>query len=415
MGKLIERGAVIKQAKEKKITQKVASIQLGLSERQIRRIIKRYKEEGSDGLIHRNKGKPSRKKLPKEIEAKAIEWLRENGPDFGPTFAQEKLIEYLDIMLSVSTVRSLLIQHCLHKPRKKKTKSFIRRERKHYFGALLQCDGSDHDWFENRADRCVLLTVIDDATGRIEARFSKGESTQGLMMLMRDYVTKYGRPQALYTDHGGPYKVNVGNALGDKKTQLGLALSQLDIRLIYANSPQAKGRIERNHAIHQDRLVKELRLHNISTIESANQYLKDTYLPNFNKQFTVSPANEQNVHRPINGFNMNMIFSIQEKRTMQNDGVVQFRTSLFQVTKNRIYVKPKAKVTVRTHLDGTITLWAGSKQLGYEVIKKKSPKHKKLKTICTIIRKPSNASKAWNQYRYVPAWYFQTPNPNARE
>jgi transposase len=263
MGKLIERAATMKSLQEKQITQVAASIQLGVSERQIRRLYKRYKKDGSEALIHKNIGKQSQRKLSSSIEAQAIEWLRQNGSDFGSTFAQEKLIEYLGINVSVGTIRTWRIKHGLHVSRSKKCKIYVRRQRKQFFGAMVQVDGSKHDWFEGRGEKCMLLTMIDDATGKIYSIFSPGESTKGLMTLFRQYIEKYGRPHVIYTDHGGAYKVNVGNAEGDKKTQLGRALDELGIKLIFANSPQAKGRVERNHGIHQDRLIKEMRLRGI--------------------------------------------------------------------------------------------------------------------------------------------------------
>jgi hypothetical protein len=303
------------------------------------------------------------------LESKAIEWLNEHGPDFGSTFAQEKLIEYENINVSVGTIRTWHIKHGLYNPRSKKNKKqFKCRERKPLFGLMVQIDGSPHAWFEDRGDACMLLTAIDDATGKIIARFAREESTIELMILMQDYAKKYGRPHMAYTDHGSPYKVNVGNLEGTKMTQLGRAFNQLDIELVHAHSPQAKGRVERNHGTHQDRLVKEMRLRGISTIEDANRYLKEEYLPDFNKRFVVEPAGTQDAHRSINGFNLDTIFCIQEKRIVQNDSIVQFEKQILQITKNSIYAQPKSSVLVCKHLDNTITLWVNQHQLGYDCL-----------------------------------------------
>lgn len=404
IAKYIERVAVMTNLISCYITQTMAALQLNLSVRQIRRLHKKYIAGGSITLYHQNRGKPNSRKISSEIEQKAIEWVRLKGPDFGATFAQEKLDEYLDIKVSVGTVRGWLIKHKILQTRRKPNRQqFKRRQRKSYFGIMLQVDGSKHDWFEGRGDQCTLLTAIDDATGKIMARFATSENTTDLMLLFKKYIKVYGRPHMVYTDHGGAYKVNIGNAEGEKKTQLGRALDQLGIELVFAHSPQAKGRVERNHGIHQDRLIKEMRLRKISTIEEANKYLEEEYIPQFNKKFAVQPMQTKDAHRPIKGFNLDVIFTIQEERIMQNDGTVQYKNMLFQITKNRIYVKPKGKVVVCEHLDGTLSFWIDSIQLGYEQINEKPIIHKEttskpLKKPC----KPNKASKNWNSGIYTP-------------
>jgi hypothetical protein len=227
------------------------------------------------------------------------------------------------------------------------------------------------------------------------ARFARGEATRDLMLLTWKYVEKYGRPHMVYSDNGGPYKVNINNAEGDKKTQLGRALEELDIKLIHAKSPQAKGRVERNHETHQDRLTKEMRLRGISTIAAANEYLEKEYIPQFNQRFVVEPAKTEDAHRSTRGFNLKNIFCLQNERVVQNDGVVQHNKNILQITKNRIYAQPKKKVLVRTYLDGSITLWSGSIELGYEQITSRpvnvSPAKK-----TTPLRVVSNTNLAWN-------------------
>jgi transposase InsO family protein len=405
MAKLIERGAILKRLEEKGITQKIAGLQLKLSERQIRRLKRRYAAGGAAGLIHGNFGKSSPQRIAEEIELKAIAWLKEFGPDFGSTFASEKLEEYLGIKVSVGTTRNWRIKHGIHIPRNKRAaQQFSRRERKAMFGVMLQVDGSPHDWFEGRGERCMLLTAIDDATGKITARFAEQEETQDLMILMRSYMEKYGRPLSIYTDHGGPYKVNTGNAEGDKLTQLGRAFKNLGIEHIHAGSPQAKGRVERNHGTNQDRLIKEMRLRNIRTIEVANKFLEDEYLPDFNSRFVVEPAHTQDAHRSLKGFNLDNIFCFEEKRLVQNDGIIQFQKHIFQITKNRIYAQAKSSVIVRTHLDGSITLWSKDVQLGYEELKAR-PIRQAAKSSYNNDKKPrvpSEASKRWCNGKYVP-------------
>jgi hypothetical protein len=404
MAKHIERVATIKNLSNGCITQAMAALQLNLSIRQIRRIHKKYAEGGVIALFHQNKGKPNLRKISSEIEQQAVAWIRSNGSDFGPTFAQEKLIEYLKISVSVSTVRGWLIKNGILKTcRKPNRKQFERRKRKAFFGIMIQVDGSDHDWFEGRGERCTLLTAIDDATGIITARFAKEESTLDLMLLFKKYIELYGRPHKVYTDHYAAYKVNTGNTNGDKKTQLGRCLDDLNIELIFANSPQAKGRIERNHGTHQDRLVKEMRLRGISTIEAANKYLEEEYISQFNKKFTVQPLNLTDAHRTKKGFDLDIIFAIQETRIMKNDGTIQYKNMLFQITKNRIYVKPKQSILIREHLDGSLSFWIDDIRLGYEQI---DSRPMIIKEEIKKIYKPrvaSAANRKWNQQTFASA------------
>jgi transposase InsO family protein len=404
MAKYIERAAVMKNLAKGTITQVTAALQLNLSVRQVRRLYKRHQADGVKALFHRNQGKPNSRKISSDIEQKAIDWILSKGPDFGATFAQEKLDEYLGIKVSVSTVRGWLIKHKILRLRRKSNRQqFKKRERKACFGLMVQVDGSEHDWFEGRGDRCLLLTCIDDATGIIVARFATGETTKDLMLLFKKYIELYGRPHMVYSDHGGPYKVNTGNMEGEKKTELGRALDQLGIELVFANSPQAKGRIERNHGTHQDRLIKEMRLRGISTITAANEYLEKEYITHFNRKFTVQPANLQDAHRSKKSFNLDLIFTMQEERVMQNDGIVQYKKMLFQITKNRIFVKQKSRILIREHLDNSLSFWIGSIQLGYEQIDEKPAKEAIVKQ--PKIRqptKPSQANKDWCSGIYSP-------------
>lgn len=402
MGTMIDRGIIVKSVIEKRMSQKSAAIRLKLSVRQIRRLCKKYKAEGAKSLIHGNKNKPSKRKIAEEKVLKAIEWLKTNGPDYGPTFASEKILQYCEIKLSRSTTRRIMLQYGLIKePKKKEKKEFKRRQRKECFGAMLQIDGSFDKWIGDDKSTVVLLTVVDDATGKIESLLADGESTEALMALMRTYIEKYGIPQVVYSDHGSAYKVNVGNHEGIKQTQLGRALAELGIDLIFANSPQAKGRIERNHAIHQDRLIKELRLRKISTMEAANAYLQEEYIPEFNRRFTVVPTRAEDVHRSAKGFDMDRIFSVHHTRKIQNDGIIQFNNMLFQITKNRSYAQPKSDVTIRVHLDHSLTLWSGTTMLGYEVIDERPVHEQQVKPVSNNVAKPNEASKAWKNGNYL--------------
>jgi transposase len=402
MAKLIERGATLKLVLSKNLSQRMAGLRLGLSDRQIRRLCKKYKAKGAEGLLHGNRGRPSGRKIDQGREIQAIEWLRQVGSDFGPTFAQEKVEETLGIKVSVGTMRTWQINHGLHKPRRRKDQQqFKRRERKRSFGMMVQIDGSPEDWFEGRAEPCMLITIIDDATGTIMARFETGETSIGIMRLLKTYVTRFGRPHMVYSDHGGAYHVNVGNADGDKITQVERALVELGIELVHAGSPQAKGRVERNHKTNQDRLIKEMRLRNISSIDEANRYLEEEYLPWFNQRFTVAPAASEDAHRPVSGFDLDKIFSIQEHRIVQNDGVIQYEKTLLQITKNRIYAQPKSKVMVCLNLDRQISLWAKDVKLEYELITKRNRPQKQITVTAKQPKPVSLASKAWANGSYA--------------
>jgi len=403
MAKVIDRGGVMKRLLNNEISQKTAALHLNRSERQIRRLYGKYKVGGLNSLIHGNYGKPSSRKIVQETELKAIEWLKEYGPDFGSTFAQEKLVEYMEIKVSVGTVRNWQKSHGLLKRKHKINKPvFNRRERKTHFGHMVQIDGSPHDWFQGRSPECMLLTAIDDATGRIVARFESGETTEGLMRLMWQYVEQYGIPHIAYTDQGGPYKIHINNQEKDRMTQFHRALHELTVKLIHANSPQAKGRVERNHRTNQDRLIKEMGLRKISTMKDANRYLQEEYLPQFNKRFTVAPARSQDIHKPAKRFNLNNIFSIHEKRIVQNDGVIQFDKQLYQITKNRIYARPKSVITIKKHLNGTMTFWLGSVELGVEPIVQRTQIAPQKPSIVKGQKPVSKASRYWNDNMYVP-------------
>ena len=247
------------------ITQKMAAGMLGITERQVRTKFKRYKENGAEGLLHRNRGKPSPRKVDARKEAFAIDLLRSEWQGFGPTFAAEKLKEIHGITVSKEWLRQAMIKTCVWEGRRQRTKYRKRRERRQTVGAMIQLDGSPHDWFEGRAPWCTLLAFIDDATSKILwMEFVPSESVQSVMMATRRYMQKYGRPISLYVDFGSVFKVNVNNRENYKITQFQRAMKELNVDIIHAHSPQAKGRVERSYRTQQDRLVKELRLAGIN-------------------------------------------------------------------------------------------------------------------------------------------------------
>ena len=353
---------VISQVAQGQLTQRKAAELLGLTARQVRRIQRRYETEGDSGLSHRSRGRPSKRRVPADVRDKAVEALkREKWRDFAPTFAAEKLAELEGIVVSRETVRTWMIQEELWKPRQRKPTHRQWRDRKQCTGEMVQMDTSEHDWFEGRGEQAVLISMVDDATSRALARFFPGDSTQSNMTLMDRYIRRHGRPLSIYADKASHFKVNRPASVEEQlegigpQTQIGRALVQLDIEHITAHSPQAKGRVERSFGTMQDRLVKELRLADISTIEAANEFLEQTFLPFYDGNFTVEPACLVDAHRGIGDHDLDAIFSHQEQRTVANDYTIQYHNTRYQIARESIKAGLRGnKVVVERRLDETI-------------------------------------------------------------
>jgi transposase len=349
--------SVFESLENKKIKQKEAAQMLGLSIRQVKRKIKEYRRHGAASLIHKNRGKPSNRHLKEGQIETALNLVRENYSDFGPTFAAEKLWEIHKTKINPETLRLKMIEAGLWKPHIKKVNHHYFRERKASFGELVQIDGSPHKWFEDRAPICTLLAFIDDATSQIlNLEFVESETTTALMEATKNYLTSFGRPTAFYSDRGCVYKVNIHNIEEEKVTQYKRALDEIDIKLIWARSPQAKGRVERLFKTLQDRLVKELRLHNISDIESANEFSKTQYIEKHNDRFAVTSQDETNLHRPIEGYDLDQAFCLKEERNINSDMTVRYKNSWFQFEKKQpTLIFPKNTIEVWESLDQKIT------------------------------------------------------------
>src|SRR5215216_2369868 len=290
--KELTRAEVCQRIKDKRISQHQAAAILHLSTRQVKRLVRAYRKHGPSGLISHQRGKPSNHQLPKNVKANAERLLLSRYSDFGPTLAQEKLAELHNLNLSVETVGKLMIEAELWRSRpSRKPHIHQLRKRRSSLGELVQIDGSPHDWFEGRADRCTLLVFIDDATGRLmHLQFAHTETTFAYFDATSQYLRLHGRPKAFYSDKFSVFRPTKREILkGEAITQFARAMSELDIEVICANTPQAKGRVERvNHTL-QDRLVKELRLRGICSIEQANAYLPQ-FIEGFNKKFSVVAA-----------------------------------------------------------------------------------------------------------------------------
>lgn len=344
---------------------------LGITERHLRRIRKRRREEGDKGLAHRLRGRPSNRRTPKASQARAIELVREKYWDFGPTFASEKLADD-GIEVSRETLRKWMIAAGIWKPGKRRERHRKRRERRKRFGELVQMDGSHHDWLEGRGPRMVLMAMIDDATGMVIARFFPAESTMSAMATLRLWLEACGRPGAIYADRHSIW-VSQAGAPGERdegdNTQLRRALRELDIDFIPARSPQAKGRVERLFGTLQDRLVKELRIEGINNIEDANRFLVEEYLPKHNKRFTVEPASRANAHRRLGrSLDLDLIFSEQEERVVQNDYTIRWHNRIFQIEKPVYPGLRGGRVRVAVLMDGSMEVLFKGKRLNFREI-----------------------------------------------
>jgi transposase len=391
---------IIHQALDKRITQKTAAELVGLSSRQIRRILRRVRKEGDDGISHRSRGKASNRRLPQSLKDKALKLYRKQYGDFGPTFACEKLLDVHEIKLSDETLRLWLNQENISYEKRKGRKHRQWRERKHHFGEMIQMDGSHHDWFEGRGPECVLMGYIDDATGKVNGRFYDYEGTMPAMDSFKRYIKRYGIPQSVYLDKHSTYKSNakqsIEDELEDKKpmSQFERSLTELGVTVIHANSPQAKGRIERSFRTLQDRLVKEMRLARISSVVQANEFLIK-YLPIYNAKFKVKPVSDVDVHQPTLSIReLNRIFCIREDRKLRNDFTIAYNGKLYQI-KDAIKTQ---KVAVEERLDGSLHITHRGLDLSYREIKTRSVKEN-LKTPLLIERKYQPVDHPWKRLR----------------
>jgi len=362
----IDRLRIIRNIIDGKLKWREASEMLGLGERQVGRLCSQVRAHGNSGILHGLCGQLSNNRHDPELLGQALSAL--NNPlwhGFGPVFSREKLEELYGIELGKTLIRKLMIGTNLWEVHRRGTRHRAWRERRRCVGMLVQLDGSDHDWFEGRGPRCVLVIYIDDATSRIlYGEFVNVEDTFTLMRTTKTYLKQQGRPVAYYVDKDGIYKVNrqatVEEELRDKEpiSQFTRAMGELGIEMIFADSPQAKGRVERGFGTHQDRLVKELRLAGISTIEEANRFLHEVYIPKHNRLFAIEPADPVDVHKPLlPGHDLDAILCFKTDRQVQNDFTVRYRNRFFQVgPKQPVRVCRKVMLSVQRRLDDSIHL-----------------------------------------------------------
>jgi len=359
-----DRLKVVAAVAERRLRQRAAAGLVGLSERQVRRILVRYRAEGDAGLVHRARGRPSnpprREALRRRVMGRVVRRYR----DFGPTLAAEKLQEREGFVVSRETLRGWMIAEGLWKPRRPRREVHLWRPRRPSFGELVQMDTSEHAWFEGRGQaEPVLVKMIDDATSRTRLRFFPADTTEANLDLLGRWVRRWGRPGAIYADRDSIFKVNrppsAEETLAGRQavTQFGRALRELGIDYIPAGSPQAKGRVERSFQTDQDRLVKELRLRDISDIPSANAYLEAEYVPMLNRRFTAPASSSVDAHRPAKGYCLAAILSIQTVRTVANDYTVRHAGRRYQIERRSIAGGLRgSKVIVEERLDGALRL-----------------------------------------------------------
>jgi len=381
-GKEIDRYHIIRQIIDKQLLQITAAATLGLSDRQTRRLQRKVEKEGAKGLIHLSRGQPSHHKLPDAFAKKVIDKIREKYSSCEPTFTSEKLFENEGLKISVTAIRNLMIKEGLWLPKKRGTRHRKLRERKSAYGEMIQFDGSDHDWFEDRGPRCTLLLGIDDATGKlVHGLFAEKEALRSVFSCFREYFQKHGRPASIYLDRHSIYKTErpiQGNGKTFEETQFARAMAELDIKIIYAYSPQAKGRIERSFGTHQNRLVKELRLAGINTLDGANQFLNEIYLPKHNRRFAVTPKSSANLHRPLRpADNLDHILSLRSERLVTNDFTILYEKEIFQLERFQpVNIFPKTKVIVEEWIDESVHLFCREKELNWHRTEKPLPVRK---------------------------------------
>ena len=408
---------VIRKVLDKELKQREASEILCLSSRQIRRLVKRVGAEGDKGVIHKSRGRVSNRRISEEVRDKVIERYRSEYSDFGPRLASEKLWEREQVQVHEETLRRWLLESGDWKKRRKRRGHRRWRERKAHWGEMVQMDGSHHEWFEGRGPGCVLMGYIDDASGKVFGRFYEYEGTFPAMDSFKRYILKYGLPIRVYLDRHTTYKstakVSIQDVLDEEVplSEFERALKELGVEVVHAYSPQAKGRVERLFGTLQDRLVKEMRLRGIQTIQEGNDFLRQ-YLPVYNRRFSVRPLKPNNLHRPLpKGLELNSILCIKAERTLRNDFTVAYNRKLYQIEE-----KTKAsKVMIHEHLDGSMKITYRDRPLRLKEITIRPMKQEKGPIKAGRKRPPiPSANHPWRKNFKFGIHKNERGNPNVR-
>jgi len=327
----ITRTGTMERLAAKELTQAQAGLQLGLSVRQIKRLWRRFSSEGALGMRSRRRGKPSNRRIDPQAITQILQLVADHYPDFGPTFAAEKLRERHDLTIDHETLRRAMIAAGRWTTRtRKRIHVHPPRERRLRFGELAQIDGSHHAWFEKRGPKCTLHVDVDDATSSLLAlHFDEQETTLAYFEMVRQHALEYGLPTAFYSDKFGVFRINDPHG-SDQLTQFGRAMEELGIELICANSPQAKGRVERANGTLQARLVREMRLRNISTIQDANAYVPE-FMATYNAKFAKLPASDVDAHRTVSLEQLDRHLTITYQRTVTKNLTVQLKNAHYEL------------------------------------------------------------------------------------
>lgn len=395
----LKRLHVIRKAIDKRLRQREAAELLGLSQRQIRRIVKRVREESDKGIIHRSRGTQSHRAIDEALKNKTLGLCKDRYVGFSPTFASEKLFERDKITVNRETLRQWFIAEGIAYEKRKARPHRQWRPRKAHCGEMVQVDGSHHDWFEGRRAPCVLMGYIDDATSRVYARFYEYEGTMPAMSSFKHYCLKYGLPQSLYLDCHPTYKGHKTPTIEDELfnrqvlSQFGTALEELGVRLIHAQSAPAKGRIERLFKTLQDRLVKEMRLRNIKSIPEANSFL-GWYLPVFNKKFGVVASHGEDLHRPLSqDIDLDKTLVVKTERALRNDCTAVHEGKLYQIEDT---VRAD-KVVMEERLNGSLFVTYKGRYLRYHQITQRPQKIQAPRK--PHARNPAAMDNSWRMFR----------------
>ena len=405
-----ERLTVMLGVKDGELTLVQAAELMGVCYRQGRRIWKRYQAAGDAGLMHRLRGQASARRKPAQLRARVLAlYAQERYADFGPTLMAEQLAKE-KLVVDHETLRRWRMAAGQHPVRRRKQTHRQWRERKPSFGAMVQLDGSHHDWCEGRGPRCVLMVMVDDATNRMRARFFPEETTRASYDVLEGWVRKHGLPASLYVDRDSIYRCEGQPSIAQQlagqepRTQFGRAMAALGVELILANSPQAKGRVERMNGTLQDRLVKELRLAGISDIESANRFLDGKYLRAFHRQFGRAAASPVDLHRPVPR-NLDEVLSWEEERVVQSDWTVACGRKRYQLDRQHEALSlVRRKVIVRTLRSGRVQLVYRGQQLKWRVLPAgavrlaRPAKTKPARPLKTKAEKAPRARHPWRQF-----------------
>lgn len=419
----LERVEVMGRVSSGELKLKDAAVMLQMSYRQAKRLWRQYREVGSQGLKHGNAGRRSNRSKPLKLKRRVLHLVRKkySGSEaerFGPTLAAEHLAEEDGIVVDHETLRLWMLAEGLWSRTRKRKKHCQRRERKAHFGELVQMDGSFHDWLEGRGPRGCLMDMVDDATSTSHAHLGKEETIWAAAGVLRSWIQKYGVPRALYTDWKNVYKrkATPGEQLRGEVpvTQFGRMCQKLGIRILAASSPQAKGRVERNHGTHQDRLIKKLRRKKIASYEAANQYLESEYLAEHNRRFAGVAAKPEDYHgRKPRARELHEIFRLQTERAISNDWVVRHEGRFLQLQpKQRHYGPTKRKALVCEWENGNIELYYRGERIGFNELKELPQKAPALVAPAghAIVVRKAKKDHPWRQgYGNMKPW---TPNPS---